>query len=65
MYLDYSDMFLIAWCFIMTLLWVKTREQLKHMRFMISNTLRGIAEGKLKVINHGDHCEIKETSNAR
>jgi hypothetical protein len=65
MYLDYSDMFLIAWGFIMTLLWVKTREELRHMSYMISKTLQGIAEGKLRVINHGDHCEIKETSNAR
>ena len=64
MYIDYSDMFLLAWCFIVTLLWVKTREELKHMRFKISNTLQGIAEGKLKVIDHGDYCEIKEINNA-
>jgi hypothetical protein len=49
----------------MTLLWVKAREELKHVRYMMSNTLQGIAEGRLEIINHGDYCEIKETSNAR
>jgi hypothetical protein len=60
MYIDFGDMFLLAWCFIATLLWVKTREELRHMKYRISNTLQGIAEGRLKVIDHGDHCEVKD-----
>jgi len=60
MYLDYGDVFLLAWCVIATLLWEKSREELKQMKYRISNTLQGIAEGRLKVVDHGDHCEIEE-----
>lgn len=60
MYLDFGDVFLLAWCFIATLLWVKSREELKQMKYRIGKTLQGIAEGRLKVIDHGDSCEIKE-----
>ena len=65
MYLDYGDMFLLVWCFITTLLWVMARDELKHLKYRIGNTLQGIAEGRLKVVDHGDHCEIEEINNAR
>ena len=60
MELSSADCFLLGWAFMATILYVKTREELKFFKYRMGNTLQGIAEGKLKVIDHGDHCEIKE-----
>jgi len=60
MELTSADCFLLGWAFMATILYVKTREELKFFKYRMGNTLQGIAKGKLKVIDHGDHCEIEE-----
>jgi len=60
MYFEISELFLMAWAIIMTVLWVRTKERLRFLEYRIGNTLSGVAKGKLKVIDHGDHCEVEE-----
>jgi len=60
MYFEISELFLMAWAIIMTVLWVRAKERLKFLEYRIGNTLAGVAKGKLKVIDHGDHCEVEE-----
>ena len=55
-----AEMFLGAWAIVMTVLWVKSKEDMKLFRHMTIHNLRRLAKREVQLIDTGTHFEFKE-----
>ena len=55
-----AEMFLGAWAIVMTVLWVKTKEEMRFMKFITIHHLRRLHKKEVVLVDTGTHFEFKE-----
>ena len=60
MSLSLAEMFLGAWAIVMTVLWVKTKEEMRFMKFITIHHLRRLHKKEVVLVDTGTHFEFKE-----
>jgi hypothetical protein len=55
-----AEMFLGAWAIVMTVLWVKAKEDMKLLRWMTTHHLRRLHKKEVVLVDTGTHFEFKE-----
>ena len=55
-----AEMFLGAWAIVMTVLWVKAKEDMRFMRWMTIHHLRRLYKKEVVLVDTGTHFEFKE-----
>ena len=55
-----AEMFLGAWAIVMTVLWVKAKEEMRFMKFTTIHHLRRLHKKEVVLVDTGTHFEFKE-----
>ena len=55
-----AEMFLGAWAIVMTVLWVKAKEEMRFMKFITIHHLRRLHKKEVVLVDTGTHFEFKE-----
>ena len=55
-----AEMFLGAWAIVVTVLWVKTKEEMRFMKFITIHHLRRLHKKEVVLVDTGTHFEFKE-----
>ena len=55
-----AEMFLGAWEIVMTVLWVKAKEEMRFMKFITIHHLRRLHKKEVVLVDTGTHFEFKE-----
>ena len=55
-----AELFLGAWAIVVTVLWVRAKEDMKFMRYMTIHHLRRLHKKEVVLVDTGTHFEFKE-----
>ena len=55
-----AEMFLGAWAIVMTMLWVKAREEMRMFRYMTVHHLRRLINKEVRLVDNGTSFVFEE-----